>query len=1359
MYRNTTVGSLPLGLSRRLLAQCFATLFACLTVVYGLALAGGLPLQAQSTSGGGIQGTITDPSGAAVANAQVTATNTDTGVATTHTTSGTGTYSIQPLPVGTYNVEVVAKGFQRLLQENIEVDNSSVVGLPLKLTVGGENTTISVTDAPAYLNTTDAVLGGTIENQLYSSLPLSMNGGPRDPTAFQYLMPGVQENPGNNTNQGTTAGSSGIYGGSGQTNLNANYVEGVPVSNINSQGSGTAVANAVSVDAVNQFSVQTSGASTSFGGAGVTNYTINSGGNQFHGTVFDFVRNTMFDTWGYFSKVPSATGYAIKPGEHQNSYGGSIGGPIIKDKLFFFGSYEGYHYTKISNTPQYITVPTMLNRVGNFTDKLGTISQSISDPTAASNGSRPAFQGVLNGIPTLNVIPPWEISNISLALQAALPPPTNNATFSNYLASLPLSNQDYTVDVKIDYTLNSRNKFSLTSLGGLVGYAGAPDYTGSSAYNQLPIPYAAGQYTNQKTATGIIRYTFIASQSLINSLSYGYTRNWGEGFSLTKGTANTATKAGINNLPPGNAADNMPSVGFNTDSGPTAPANWNSNSNTGPVAQNTYSIIDNLTWIKGRHNITFGAQVQWLENNGGSYGGYSQSLGLTYHAYDTAGPGNGDTYASFLVGAVYGDSVHTQTIQDVGARYRPMSPYVQDNWQISPKLTLNLGIRYDYLQPYHEVQDRIAFLNPTMINPIVGVPGVLEYAGFPNINNFTAETTAPFLTAAQELAMYAPYICHCTTPVHPYNNNWEPRLGFAYAYTPSTVFSGAFSLSLTHSGGVGGGTGALNATGNNSEFSAASGPSQSGSTGNPAFFLNPNYFAASASPPAIVIPPTQGTQGTPPLGQVLGPPVPCVAAGTCSAFSNIPSWTAPGVNVNPLATTGSYDYTSYNADHLNDIGCSTSGTYCNAQGVNYADPYYGGRGPQYISYNLSVQKMINKKAVLTVAYSGSETHFLPGGSGRGYAFNTFSPDYSEQFSGALTGSNLVGGVTLPFPRFAGPSATFAQALRPFPQFSSCSTSNMAKSGNQCGNDLWGQTGNSNYNSLQVTLVQRPWHNLQGMMNYTRAKEIDNTGYHRSEFPVGPQDGNFVQSMSANRVDRSLGTSNQTNGLNLTWSYAFPIGRGQAFFATNRIAGLIGGGWEFSGIYRYRDGTPLQITMGTNCMVNAVGGQGVCMPDYTPGFNKRQARVNGRWGRGPGSNATNFNTINYLNTNAFESPDSSPTDPSYSTGTTTEPWTTFKIGNIASTAPDGIKGPGWWDIDLGLRRTFNVRETATLHLTFQIEADVSNATNSTFFNVGSLSLSANSASPSTNWSSTFGQVNGQNQQIAPRDWQFAGRFRF
>jgi hypothetical protein len=1337
MYRNTTVGSLPLGLSRRLFAQC-CSLFTCLAVFCGLALISGVTLKAQSTSGGGIQGTVTDPAGAVVRDAEVTATNTDTGVQMTRKTNNDGIYSLQPLQAGPYNVEVVAKGFQRLLQENITVDNASVLGLPLKLTIGGANETVTVTDAPPFLDTTDATLGGTIENDLYSQLPLSMNGGPRDPTAFQYLMPGVQENPANNTGQGLNNGNSGIYGGTGQTNLNENYIEGVPVSNISQQGSSNPVSTAVSVDAVDQFSVQTSNASTAFGGAGVTNYTIKSGGNQFHGTVFDFIRNTMFDSWGYFSKVAnSTTGLAVKPGEHQNSFGGSLGGPIFKDKLFFFGSYEGYHYTKISNTPNYITVPTCAERglLGdcktqsgsyNFTDVLGAATPWLGDPTTGGFGSRAFYQGLLNGIPTNNVIPASSVSSISQYLQSQLPTPTNGSTFQNYLASLPQANADYSIDVRLDYTMNARNKFSVVGVGGNIGFGQEPDYQNQT---QLPIPYANGAYTNQKTSSGILSYTYIASQTLINSIKYGFTRSWGQGFSLTAGTPWNSTAAGINNLPAGNASNSMPKVTFNNrSSAPTLPANWSSTASTGPTASNTYTIIDNLQWIKDRHNITFGAQVQWLEANGGNppVGGYSNTLNLTADANDTAVTNsastpnvNGDAFASFLVGSFYSGSVTAQTIQDVGGRFRPMAPYVQDNWQVNGKLTLNLGFRYDYLQPYHEVHDRLAFLNVNVKNPIVGIPGVLEYAGFPN-------SSTP--------AAYAPYLCHCTTPVHPYNKNFEPRLGFAYAYTPTTVFSGGFGIQLTHAGGAGGGASASNGTGNSGEYSQTTSYSQAGTNNPPGFFLNP-ALPATLSPPVVVGPPCQGSQPQGTSGcPGTNPQVPCVASGSCSPYSTFPAWTVPGVTVNPLLSTGNYNYTAYNADHQNDYSCVASGLYCQPQAINYADPYYGGRGPQLVTYNFSIQHMINKKAVLTISYAGSETHFLGGGAGRGYATNSFSPDWFQVIKGTYNAGGYYGAAP-PYPLYGGQSALVAQSLKPFPQFGTMT-------------DLWGDTGNANSNSLQMLLIQRPWHNLSGTMAYTRAKEIDDTGNHRTQFPVGPQDGNFTKNYSANAIDRGLGQNNQTNKFDLTWVYNFPIGRGQAFFATNRIMGLIGGGWNLNGIYRYRDGYPLQITNNQGCMSNAIDG-GTCMPDYTPGFDKRQLRINGRWGRGPGSNAANFNTIPYINPQAFECADSSPGNTQYTCGATTEPNTTFKLGNVARSAPYGLTGPGWWDLQLGIRRTFNVRETATLHLTFQLEADLDNTTNSTFFNIAS-----------TAWgNAAFGQVNGQNKSVQPRDWQFAGRFRF
>lgn len=1334
MYCNTTVGSLPLGFSRRLLAHCSRALLAPLMVFCGLVFFNSPALTAQSTAGGGIHGTVTDPSGAAVANAQVTVTNTSTGVATTQNTNRSGLYTIQPLQVGDYNVEVVAKGFQRLLQQNVSIDNQAMVTYNPKLTVGGENTTITVTDEPPYLNTTDASLGGTIENELYSQLPLNMNGGPRDPTAFQYLMPGVQENPADATGGGAANGNSGIYGGTGQTNLNENYIDGVPVSNISQQGSSNPVSNAVSVDAVDQFSVTTSGASVSFGGAGSANYTIKSGGNQFHGDVFDYIRNTAFDTWGYFGKVPLATGTAIKPGEHQNNYGGTLSGPILKDKLFFFGSYEGYHYTKISNTPQYVTIPTLAERTGDFTDVFGTAAPYIFDPTHGSFGSRPPFGGLKNGVPTNNVIPSSEISSISQNLEAALPQPTNLGTFSNYLASLPEQATDYKISARLDYTLNSRNKFTLEGAGGLVGYH--PFYTGNTPYNQLPIPYARGIYQNQKVSNGIFKYTYIASQTVINTFTYGYTRSWGAGFSLTSGTPNNSAAAGITNLPVGNASNSMPQITWRQSLGPTAPAEWYSSPDTGASADNSYFASDIVQWIKGRHNFQIGAQIQWEQANGASYGGYSNVLQLSYSDTDTGNcvtssviscQQNGHAFASFLVGAVYSGTVQTQAITDVGARYRPMAPFIQDNWQVSPKLTLNLGLRYDYLQPYHEVHDRIAFLNTTTTNPITGTPGVLEYAGFPDAN-----------TSAVNL----PYICHCTTPVHPYEKNLEPRVGFSYAYTPTTVFAGGFSLNLTHAGGVGGNANAVTGPGNNNEFSQSNATTQNGTTSDPAFFLNPSL---QSNAPAQITPPTQGTQPYQVTG--LGPQIPCVAAGTCSPYSAVPPWQLPGPQVNPLATTGNYNYANYFPDFNNDYNCQKTGTsFCQPGGVNYADPYYGGRGPQYITYNFSVQKMINKQAVLTLAYSGSQTHFLPHGAGRGYATNTYSPDYLQQYKSQLT-ANGFAGTAPPFPGYSGTYATVGKSLSPFPQYGTM-------------NDIWGDTANSSYNSFQVTIVQRPWHNLSGFMNYTRAKGVDDAGNHRTFYGVGPQDGNFTRNYTANQVDRGLSSSNQTNAMNITWIYNLPIGRGQAFFATNRWASLIGGGWQVSGIYRYRDGYPLQVT-GPSCNAgtnggqgdpNAHGGTGICMPDYTPGFDKRQVRINGKWGRGPGANAANINTIRYLNTQAFECPDSSPLNVSFSCGNTNSPTATWKLGNVARSAADGVYLPGWWDVDMGIVRTFNVRETATLHLTFQVRADVTNLTNSTFFNVASQQWN-------TSASAAYGTIGGQNQNVQPRDWQFQGRFRF
>lgn len=1343
MSRISSVVLRSLGLSR--LRASFASVASLLVACCALALFSASPALAQ-TSEATLQGTVTDSTGANIRGAKVTATNLETGVKTTRTSNGTGDYSITQLQAGHYNVDVAAKGFQGLQQQDIILDSLQVKGLNLKLTVGSDSQTVTVTDAPDQLDTQDGSVGGTIENELYTSLPLSMGGSPRDPTAFAFLMPGVQESAGNAT--GNTNGT-GTFGGSGQEGLNENYVNGVPVSNISAQGDPAPIRNALSVDAVDQFSVKTNGASTGFGGVGVTNYTIKSGGQQFHGTGFEYIRNTAFDTWGYFSKVPLGTGYAIKPAEHQNSFGGSFGGPILRNKLFFFGTYEGFHYTKVSNTPQYLTVPTLAERRGDFTDYFGT-GDAVSNAAPGTYGifdphqSRSQFHGLLNGQPTFNVIPKEQLSPQALYLQSALPAPTKLATQNNYLAGLPLQNSDYTLDVRVDYTINASNKFDIIGIGGNRGYGGQPRY---SNLQELPFPYAAAVFTNAKTASGILTYTYVfPRQTMINSLKYGYSRTWGEAFSTTVGTQYTTAKAGIKNTPPGTASDTFPSVGFaqgNT-TGQAAPTSWASLPSSGPVATNSYTLIDNFTYIKGRHNLTFGLQIQWLETNAANFGGYSGTTALNYNGYSTenlsaaASGTGGSAYASYLIGAVYSGSVRTQTITTYGGRFKPVAPYVQDDWRVNSRLTLNLGFRYDYLQPYHEAQDRISFINPDVINPITGTLGVVDFAGFGKAKN----------------PLYDDYICQCRTPVRPYNKNFEPRLGFSFAAKQNTVIRGSVGIMNTHAGGTGGGAGATQGTGNNSQYTSTTAWSQPGSTSFPSFYLN---SALTGTLDSIY---TQQDNGS------------------------LPQYFPAGNNVNPLSTTGNYTISTA----LQQYACAQptglrvnpsdppQGT-CGTGTQTFADPYYGGRGPQYINYNIGFQQMINKKAVISVNYVGSQTHFLRNGAGRGYATNGISPDYSlllgcyqdPRIPGATGCTNLLSqqlsptvisqvqsvlpNFKAPYDGFTGPQATVLRALSAFPQYNGFS-------------DIWGETGNAMYNSLQLSVVQRPWHNLSGFANYTRSKTMDDTGNHRSQYPVGPADGNFDKVFSASKIDRSLSTANQTNAVNVTFAYQSPIGRGQAFFGTNRFATAVGGGWQLTGIYKYRDGNPLQITRAGGCPSGTNGGQGTCLPDYAPGFNPALARINGRYGRGAGANAGNVQNIQYLNTAGFICPDSPVSNPLSTCVNTTSIAVkgAYKIGNIARSAPYNLTGPGWWDVDMGIRRTFSLRERGKFHLTMEVEADVINVTNSTFFNLaGSSALGWGVCSPGVSASqcssSAFGTIGGQNQNVPPRDMQFDARFRF
>src|ERR1017187_1005007 len=319
------------------LSTAMASVLSLFTLLVLLVLPASL--KAQSGGQGAITGTVSDSTGAAIPDATVTATNLATNVATIRTTSGAGAYSIAPLPPGIYSVQVAAKGFKTLRQDNLSVDALNALGFNPVLSIGEATETVEVTAAPPVLDTTNATLGVVMANETYAALPVQMNNAQRDATAFASLVPGAQ------------AGIRVPIIGGTTNYLGQLYLDGLPAQTINQQGDNRLVSQAVDVDAVDQFQVVTSTPPAEYSGAGALNFTMKSGGNKYHGQVSDFIRNTAFDAWSFTSKAATVTNLqgqkvpAPKPTEHQNELSVTFGGhvPHTANKLFFFFAYGKYH--------------------------------------------------------------------------------------------------------------------------------------------------------------------------------------------------------------------------------------------------------------------------------------------------------------------------------------------------------------------------------------------------------------------------------------------------------------------------------------------------------------------------------------------------------------------------------------------------------------------------------------------------------------------------------------------------------------------------------------------------------------------------------------------------------------------------------------------------------------------------------------------------------------------------------------------------------------------------------------------------------------------------------------------------------
>jgi hypothetical protein len=1181
--------------------------------VFALSLMAGTAF-AQTAGTGAIQGTVTDPSGAAVPGAAVTATNVATGTETSRTTTGAGYYVLPLLDPGEYTVTVKATGFETLTQLHVIVDALATVAVDPKLQIGATTQTVTVRERPTVLNADDAVLGSAVENQIYDSLPLAMNASARDPSAFAGLAIGVD-----NYSTQAAGPSTGAFNG-GQTYQNETYIEGQALTSAGTESDTRNLAFGISVEAVEQFQVETAGAKSMYEGQGVANYVIKSGTNQFHGGVYEYFRNTDFDARNFFSPTRSP--------EHQNEFGVNIGGPIKKDKAFFFSNYDGYRYVS-AIAPVLQNIPTVLERQGNFSEFVSGTTNAIYDPTSATGtGVRTQFVGNIITSP---------LSKVAQSFQSYLPAPTYSGITSNYLATLPNDvNNDSTTN-KVDYNLTNKNRmYAVYSRGKYANPTVGSLAAGTATTNStLPIPYTDGRSVVEYSTLAQFHDNHIISTTMVNQFSLSLSRLF---IPLLSNTASGGYpgKAGLTGLPPGIASTGFPDMSW---SGNDVPVQWDgTNSHAYNESQTTYDMQDNVIWNKGKHAITVGFQWQALQDNEntpltGTQAGFTFTNTETENFTAAGAPiaNTGLAYASFLLGLVDASTVTWNSVAETGGRYKTYAFYVNDDYKITPRLTLNLGLRWDLWGVFTEKYNHLSFLNPTLANPVAGnIPGALQFAG--------SGTDS----------------CNCKTPVQNHFVNPGPRIGLAYRLGDKTVIRSSFSIFYAHAGGVGGrtdGRQGLSQIG----FDESGGYSSS-ATGQPAYNWNSGYPGNPLSPPFI----------NPSYGDDF---VQASAPGAAAGF----------------------------------IGPTTGTT------MPYGDPLLGGKPPYYEDWSFNIQRSLTHNMQLSVAYSASAGHWLPGAGVAGEFTNQIPVQYlplqatlgSTLVSTAgVVNSSVLSTVQASFPNFKVPfpyfTGTVAQALKPFPQYSGVS-------------DPYLDVGNSNYNALQISANQRLSHGLSYMVNYTYSKELD-------DLIASPRDPN------ADFLEYAPGTIDHPHVATATWLYQLPFGAGRDFNSGNKALSSIISHWQVAGIFTFASGAPMTITSG-NCTSTSGVINATCYPNYNTSYTG-SVWTNGSEAIGKGP--ANVSTTPYLNKTAF-------TDPA-----------AYTWGDVARSAPDHLFAPHNADMDLSVRREFKIREQVRLAL----QADAFNVNNAVHFSApGTLNMD----------SASFGLITSVAN--LPRKLQFSGRITF
>jgi hypothetical protein len=720
---------------------------------------------------GTITGAVRDASGAVVPGAAVRVTNIATNVAIGTTSNDSGDFTVPDIAAGKYNLRVEKSGFRTFVLAGITVDAATTVRADANLELGESRQTVEVQAAAIQLQTQDATSATSVENTLVNDLPLVVSGTVRTPFDLAALTPDAKN----------LGGDNGFILGGGQAASYGTSLDGISTNTSRALSKSWVASNSPSVEAIEQFTAESNGFKAEYGhaGGGSLTYVSKSGTNQYHGSAYEFVRNNDFDSNNFFNNATHIANSIYK----QNDFGATFAGPVWipkvykgKDKTFFFFSYEGFRNRTGANGTAF-TVPTPEMYNGDFSKWVTSagVQIPIYNPigqVANPDGSytRQPFPG--NVIPK-NLFSPASIkalavfqSSLALSPNVSAAPGTAGYVNNNYLETS--GTQVYPVNkesIKIDHSFNGKHRIS-----GYYGHDLEHQTFGADGPPTLPGLYST--YNDLVQETDVIRFSWIwtISPNKINNFYAGgndwrqdhkppqeYIGNWQNKFCLTN-VPNC--NENLVNLFSGGTGDNYSTWGGQADNG----------------SENTvYGYNDDFTWIKGRHTFKMGGMFQINHYNGFGRQCEAGCVGFSYQETGVPGGSNpnagGNAFASFLLG--YADSGQIDTVRFIGQQFYYVGGYVQDDWRVTDKLVLNLGLRYDINLPPTGLNDRWSDFSPTTPNPAAGgIPGAVLFAG--NCQGCVGSRTLSDL----------------------WTKGIGPHVGVAYSKDAKTVIRGSFARSF-----------------------------------------------------------------------------------------------------------------------------------------------------------------------------------------------------------------------------------------------------------------------------------------------------------------------------------------------------------------------------------------------------------------------------------------------------------------------------------------------------------------------------------------------------------------------------------